>query len=165
MARDGHLAASSASPGEAGRAGLDAGHLCKGKFFFGLGLGYEIEEFQAFGIERKTRVGRFEESLEVIRMLWTQDTVTFHGRHFTWRTSSLRCGQYKSPTLRSWIAANNYPAIRRAARLGAVFFASPHAHNGTLREQIAVYKEAVAESFRASAGGHSRSQGHLRSGD
>ncbi len=123
--------------------------ICKGKFFFGLGLGYEIEEFKAFEIERKTRVSRFEESLEVIRMLWTQDTVTFHGRHFNLENVKPTLRPIQKPHPPIWIAANNYPAIRRAARLGAVLIASPHAHNGTLREQIAVYKQAVAESSAA----------------
>ena len=120
--------------------------ICSGRFMLGLGLGYEIEEFEAFEIKRKSRVSRFEESLEIIRMLWTQDMVTFHGRHFNLENvrPALRPVQKPHPPI--WIAANNYPAIRRAARLGAVLYASPHAHNDTLKEQMAVYKEAVANS-------------------
>lgn len=121
-------------------------NICNGKFIFGLGLGYEIEEFEAFEISRKTRVRRFEESLEIIKMLWTQETVTFHGKHFNIENARPTHRPIQKPHPPIWIAANNYPAIRRAARLGAVLYASPHAHNGTLKEQIAVYKEAVAGS-------------------
>ena len=121
-------------------------NICNGKFIFGLGLGYEIEEFEAFEISRKTRVSRFEESLEIIKMLWTQERVTFHGKHFNIGNARPTHRPMQKPHPPIWIAANNFPAIRRAARLGAAFYASPHAHNGTLREQMAVYKEAVAGS-------------------
>ena len=96
-------------------------------------------------------------------MLWTQETVTFHGRHFNLDGVRPTHRPIQKPHPPIWIAANNFPAIRRAARLGAVLYASPHAHNGTLKEQIAVYKEAVAGSSATSARGHSRSKGHLRS--
>ena len=121
-------------------------NICNGRFIFGLGLGYEIEEFEAFEIDRKTRVGRFEESLEIIKMLWTEDTVTFHGRHFNIENARPTHRPMQTPHQPIWIAANNSPAIRRAARLGASWFASQHAHNDTLKEQMAVYKEAIENS-------------------
>ena len=81
--------------------------ICKGRFILGLGLGYEIEEFEAFEIERKTRVSRFEESLAIIKMLWTQDTVTFHGRHFNLENARPTLRPIQKPHPPVWIAANN----------------------------------------------------------
>ena len=50
-----------------------------GKFIFGVGLGYEKEEFEAFGLDASQRAARFEESLAIIKRLWTEDEVHFEG--------------------------------------------------------------------------------------
>lgn len=123
--------------------------ITNGKLIFGVGLGYEEEEFQAFGIDRKHRVGRFEESLEIIKGLWTDDSVTYHGQHFslTDAVPTNRPAQKPHPPI--WIAANNHPAVRRAARMGDVLYASPHAHISTLEEQIGIYNQALKEIGKA----------------
>ena len=53
-----------------------------GRFVLGGGLGYRDVEYAAFGVERKTRTRRLEESIEVIKRLWTEDEVTFEGSQF-----------------------------------------------------------------------------------
>lgn len=51
-------------------------------YVFGAGLSYRPEEFQAMGVEKHERVGRMTEGLELIKRLWTEDSVTHHGRYF-----------------------------------------------------------------------------------
>lgn len=48
---------------------------------FGLGVA-DPQEQQAFGVERSTRAKIFNESLEIMRACWMDETVTFHGEHF-----------------------------------------------------------------------------------
>ena len=123
-------------------ATLDA--ITNGKFIFGVGLGYEQEEFEAFGLEVSNRVGRFEESLEIIKRLWTEDEVSFEGKHFTLKAKpSIRPVQNPYPPV--WIAANGHGPVWRAARLGDVWFANPHAKFSTLAEQMGIYKAALVE--------------------
>ena len=124
-------------------ATLDA--ISGGRFIFGVGLGYEDEEFAAFGINKRTRVGRFEEALEVIKQLWTKDRVLFKGEHFRLDvTPSVRPVQQPHPPI--WIAANNHAAVRRAARLGAVWYANPHARYDILAQQMDIYQAARSEA-------------------
>src|SRR4030095_3662230 len=54
-----------------------------GKVIFGVALGYREVEFLAFGTTQKERVKRFEENLEAVRRLWTEDAVDMSGSHFT----------------------------------------------------------------------------------
>ena len=56
--------------------------ISEGRVVLGVGLGYRDIEYQAFNVERRHRVGRFMESLELVQRLWTEDEVTFHGKHF-----------------------------------------------------------------------------------
>lgn len=53
--------------------------LTGGRMLLGAGLGYNATEFAALETEFKTRARRFEEQLDVLRMLWTQEVVNFEG--------------------------------------------------------------------------------------
>ena len=57
--------------------------ISNGRFTLGLGLGYREKELEAFGTNRRDRASRFEESLELMKLLWTGDEVTFEGKHWT----------------------------------------------------------------------------------
>ena len=60
-------------------------NLSGGKLLFGVGQGYRESEFKSFGIDLNERRGRLVESLDVIRRLWSEDSVTFHGKFFSSR--------------------------------------------------------------------------------
>jgi len=59
-----------------------------GKVIFGVALGYREVEFLAFGTTQRERVRRFEENLEAIKRLWTEDVVDMVGSHFTLQGAS-----------------------------------------------------------------------------
>ena len=55
-----------------------------GRLVLGLGAGWYDREYQAYGYRyppARERLAILDESLEVIRRLWTEDTVTFDGEH------------------------------------------------------------------------------------
>jgi len=51
-----------------------------GRLVFGMGAGWNVTEFDAFGIPYDHRVSRFEESFEIVRRLLAGERITFHGR-------------------------------------------------------------------------------------
>ena len=57
--------------------------VTEGRLVFGAGLGYRPEEFDYLDVPYKQRAGRFDESLELMKKLWTQETVTHHGKYWT----------------------------------------------------------------------------------
>jgi alkanesulfonate monooxygenase SsuD/methylene tetrahydromethanopterin reductase-like flavin-dependent oxidoreductase (luciferase family) len=57
-------------------------HISNGRLVLGIGAGWQINEHQAYGIELEApgiRVSRFEEAIQVIRSLLTDDRTDFHG--------------------------------------------------------------------------------------
>lgn len=55
-----------------------------GRLILGLGAGWFHEEYHAYGYEYlpdRDRLAVLDETLEVVRRLWTEETVTFAGRH------------------------------------------------------------------------------------
>lgn len=93
-------------------------HLSKGKFVFLPGLGWRAEEFAAIGAHISQRVGRFEESLELCKLLWTGEPVTYHGKYFSVDDARLGLTPIQKPHPPIWIAAQSEAAARRAARIG-----------------------------------------------
>jgi probable F420-dependent oxidoreductase len=56
--------------------------LCGGRMVLGLGAGWQINEHHAYGIELEPpgqRVSRFDEAIQIVRALLSQDSTTFHG--------------------------------------------------------------------------------------
>ena len=110
-----------------------------GKVILGVALGYRDVEYLAFGTTQKERVKRFEENLEAIRRLWTEDVVDMVGSHFTLQGASVGTKPVQKPHPPIWIGANADPAIRRAARLGDCWYVNPHNRIDTIVRQVEVY--------------------------
>jgi len=92
-------------------------NLSDGRLIFGPAVGYRLEEFATFRIDRRLRGSITEEAIEIMRRCWTEESFSFHGRHF--RYDDVRCTP--KPVQRPipiWIGATAGEAIRRAARLG-----------------------------------------------
>ena len=88
-------------------------------------------EYEVFGIPHKERARILEESIELIKRLWSEETVTFQGRYFSLRNVVLQPKPVQKPHPPIWIVSNlanpnRYRAplhvveraYRRVARLG-----------------------------------------------
>ena len=58
--------------------------LSGGRLRLGIGVGWNHVEYEALGMEWKTRGARQAEQVEVLRRLWSNDLVTFEGRFHRW---------------------------------------------------------------------------------
>jgi len=59
--------------------------LTGGRFTLGIGAGWKQDEYVAYGYEfpkPKVRIEQLEESVQIIRKMWTEEMVTFKGKHF-----------------------------------------------------------------------------------
>jgi probable F420-dependent oxidoreductase len=55
-------------------------HISGGRFLFGVGAGWNIEEMENHGTDPGTRFRRMRESVEAMKAIWTQDEAEYHGR-------------------------------------------------------------------------------------
>ena len=117
-----------------------------GRLTVGAAIGYREEEYAAFGVDPKTRVSRTMECLEAVRRLWTEDSVTMHGRHVALDGVRVPTKPVQKPHPLLWIAANGDAAVRRAARLGVPWHINPHANFETIARQVGLYRETAREA-------------------
>jgi len=90
--------------------------LSDDRFALGVGSGWMKEEFETMGIEFGTRGRRYDEMLDIMRTLWTDGSIEYHGRHFDLPRLAMQ-PQPKRP-IPIYIGGASAPALRRAARVG-----------------------------------------------
>jgi alkanesulfonate monooxygenase SsuD/methylene tetrahydromethanopterin reductase-like flavin-dependent oxidoreductase (luciferase family) len=112
-----------------------------GRFVLGIGSGYREDEFAAFGLERRTRVSRMNEALEVMQRLWSGEAVKYDGRHF--RLDGVRCSvlPVQRPHPPVWVGANGPIGIARIARQGLPWLAPSNVRRNWALGNLADYRE------------------------
>jgi probable F420-dependent oxidoreductase len=60
-------------------ASLD--RLSNGRFLFGVGGGWNIEEMENHGTDASTRFALLRERIEAMKEIWAKDEATYHGNH------------------------------------------------------------------------------------
>jgi len=93
-------------------------NISDGRFIFGPAVGYRLEEFATFGVNRSHRGSITEEAIEIIAKCWTEEEFDYVGRHFEFRGVRCTPKPVQQPRIPIWIGATQGEAIRRAARLG-----------------------------------------------
>ncbi|GIX48901.1 MAG: N5,N10-methylene tetrahydromethanopterin reductase [Candidatus Tectimicrobiota bacterium] len=103
--------------------------VSQGRMILGVGIATKnraVEaEFAACGVPFGTRIGRFEESLTLLRRLWTEPEVTFHGRHFQLQEVRLGLRPLQAGGVPLWLAGAVDNALRRVLRLGDGWLPNP----------------------------------------
>ncbi len=91
--------------------------LSNGRLRLGVGLGWNAVEYEALGKTFSDRGQRVDEQVELLRRLWTDQSVTFHGTYEHVTGAGLAPLPVQRP-IPVWFGAQSPPAYRRAGRLG-----------------------------------------------
>ena len=119
--------------------------MMTGPFMLQAAIGAGQRQFAAMGAETSTRGRMLDESIRVVEALLVGDTVD--SEPFDIEGASIRPGP--ACPVEWWIAAGGAPAgLRRAARLGTVWYGPPGAYAADAARSIGVYREACAEFGR-----------------
>ena len=93
--------------------------LGAGRFIFGVGVGGEFpREYQACGIPLGERGGRMDESIALIKRLWSEDRVAHRGKYFNFDEIRMLPKPLTPGGPPIWIGGRSEAALRRAAHLG-----------------------------------------------
>ena len=103
--------------------------VAEGRVILGVGIAADApairKEFAAAGVPWDRRVGRFLETLEICRALWSRDHVAFHGKHFTLDDVTMEPKPPRAGGPPIWIGGSGPTALREAARFDAWFPTGP----------------------------------------
>ena len=93
-------------------------HISNGRVILGAGIGYRPNEYEAFQLPFRQRASRMDEALEILRTSWTEEAVSYHGRHFRFSEVTVLPKPLQQPHPPIWVGAVARAAQDRAARLG-----------------------------------------------
>ena len=123
---------------------LDA--ITGGRFTLGVGLGFQEYQYRAFGVPKTERLHRFMEYLDVMKRLWTEETVTYHGRFINIDGVPGAPKPVAQPHPKILLAVNLDAGVLRAPRLGRGWLTSSRATLRTIGRQLGLYREACEEA-------------------
>ncbi|WP_134324145.1 LLM class flavin-dependent oxidoreductase [Cumulibacter soli] len=120
-----------------------------GRFDLGIGVGGEYPpEFEASGVNVKQRGSRTDETLELMRKLWSGDEVSFDGRYVQVPGLRLQPGPVQPGGPPIWLGGRKEAAIRRAARYASVWM--PYMYSPEqLQRSLQQVREAASEYGRS----------------
>jgi F420-dependent oxidoreductase-like protein len=108
-------------PGVLAKMAVTVDHLSGGRLDFGIGAGWAENEHTMLGLEfgtRKDRADRLEESLQVMRGLWTQPRTTFAGVHYQLQDAVAEPKPVQRPHPPIWIGGSG---PKRTLRIAAEY--------------------------------------------
>jgi len=126
-------------------ASLD--RLSNGRAILGAGIGRE-HHYKEFQVPMEHRVRRFREQIEVIKALWTESKVTYHGGifHLDGETMTIKPVQKPHPPI--WFGGDHPDAVRRAASLADAWMGSGGSSKAVFGRSVPILKAELEKLGR-----------------
>jgi probable F420-dependent oxidoreductase len=121
--------------------------LSHGRVILGIGSGWLEEEFDALGLDFHQRGARTDEAIAAMRVLWRENTSTFHGKHFDFHDVRSFPKPAQTSGVPIHIGGHSPAAARRAGRFGDGFFPAI-TDVEKLKELFAIMRETAQKAGR-----------------
>jgi probable F420-dependent oxidoreductase len=96
-----------------------------GRFVFGVGAGWNIEELRNHGTDPKTRGALLDERIDAIKALWTTEPAEFHGKYVDFDPLFIRPKPVQKPHPPIYIGGNSDATVKRIIRHEAGWISNP----------------------------------------
>jgi probable F420-dependent oxidoreductase len=96
-----------------------------GRFVFGVGAGWNIEELRHHGTDPKTRGALLDERIEAITALWTHEPAEYHGKYVDFDSSYSRPKPVQQPHPPIYIGGDSDATVKRVIRHQAGWISNP----------------------------------------
>lgn len=91
-------------------------HLSGGRFLFGIGAGWNIEEMEDHGTDSTRRFGRMRESVEAMKEIWTNEVASYSGEQISFEPMYQNPKPVQSPHPPIHVGGVFPGAMKRAVR-------------------------------------------------
>jgi probable F420-dependent oxidoreductase len=99
--------------------------ISNGRFVFGVGAGWNIEELRDHGTDPKTRGTLLDERIDAIKALWTAEPAEYHGKFVDFAPSYSRPKPVRQPHPPIFIGGNSDATVKRVIRHDAGWISNP----------------------------------------
>ncbi len=120
--------------------------MSNGRMILGAAIGYKPDEFRLYQEPLDNRGARFEEAVQLIKMLWTQEQVKFEGKYYQIDGLKIEPRPVSLPHPPLWLGGWGPLSLKRAALYGDAWVPGPTANLDKLLEAKSIYHENLAEA-------------------
>ena len=99
--------------------------ISNGRFVFGVGAGWNLEEMRDHGTDPKTRGALLDERIEAIKELWTNEPAEYHGKYVDFESSYMRPKPVQKPHPPIVIGGDSDATVKRVIRHEAGWISNP----------------------------------------
>ncbi len=132
--------------------------ISHGRLIYGIGRSGVVRTYENYGISYGESRERFAETLEILKLAWTEPSFSYEGKYHRFSNVSVTPKPYQKPYPELRMAAATPETFPQIGRLGLpIFVAVRQGPFGQLAERIKSYREAYA-----AAGHPGRGQVFLR---
>jgi probable F420-dependent oxidoreductase len=112
-----------------------------GRVSLGVGTGWWPLEYEVQGSNFRQRGARMEEALRILRLVWTEESVSFAGRFWSFPELTVHPRPVQRPHPPLWVAGVADAAVERAARLGDAWLCGPVQSLAKAQSCLDVYRK------------------------
>jgi len=124
-----------------GLASID--QLSKGRLNFGVALGASTAGYGAYGLNPERRVARFNETLNYIKRLWTEEDLTFEGQFFQIKNANVLPKPLQKPHPPIWFGGSVPAALRRAVRNGIGYIGAGSSSTADFKSHVQTIRQEL----------------------
>ena len=96
-----------------------------GRFVFGVGAGWNLEEMRNHGTDPNTRGTLLDERIEAIKALWTDEPAEYHGKYVDFDATYLKPKPVQQPHPPIFIGGDSDATVKRVIRHNAGWISNP----------------------------------------
>jgi probable F420-dependent oxidoreductase len=122
-------------------------YVSHGRAILGVGLGREAH-YAEFQIPRERRVRRFREGVELIKALWTESKVDYHGDIFQLEGGTMAPKPVQKPHPPLWLGGGHPDALRRAASIADGWMGSGGSSTAQFSQSVPILRAALEKAGR-----------------
>ena len=120
--------------------------LTGGRLRLGIGIGWNDVEYEALGESFSNRGRRSEEQIDLLRMLWTEESVNFEGRYHKVSDAGINPLPIQRP-IPIWLGGGEDRVIQRIGKMADGWFPQ-FQPNSAGQEKIGIMREAAVNAGR-----------------
>ena len=120
--------------------------LTGGRLRLGIGIGWNDVEYEALGQSFSNRGRRSEEQIDLLRMLWTEESVNFEGRYHKVSDAGINPLPIQRP-IPIWLGGGEDRVIQRIGKMADGWFPQ-FQPNSAGQEKISIMREAAVNAGR-----------------